>query len=236
MDRTPTDLPLSWHDDGTPIFERGDFIRQARPLPPSQEEPSVIYDELMLPEHRHLRPELRFNLIVLPASTGEMAQVAWLGRSAPDIKHGYRYPRLLQALDSSCTILLQRWTEPGKVTDFIKLSMQPLHLAAVPSNYEVILVNSSQHSPARFVEIQAKEEVRDTENLETLAGSGYLIKSDGGFLPNQNYDELPVPRIKPGLDGFRFLQARPLYMMLTSYPKGFDFIDPPRPEFFIGAV
>ena len=143
---------------------------------------------------------------------------------------------MIQGLDSSCRVILQRWDEKGKVNDFLLLGLQPLLLAVVPPNYETILLNASTESPARFFELQAREEQRNTDILEELNGPGYLVKADGGFEPNTNYDELPVPRIQPGLNGFRFLQRRPLYEMLTGYPKGFDFIDPPRPEFFAGAV
>ena len=114
--------------------------------------------------------------------------------------------------------------------------MSPLQFAVVPPTYECILINLSKDSTARFFELQAREEKRNIEQLTELNGSGYLQLADGKLKPNQNYDELPIPRIHPGLVSFRFLSRRPLYQMLTQFPKGFDFIDPPRNEFFAGAV
>ena len=234
MESTPTNLPLSWHDDGTPIFERGDIIRQARPLLPHNSQYSVMYDDLMLPEHRHLRPEVRFNMIVLGAIPNSSNQ-AWLGKSYPDPKRNVVFGRVIQALDRSCRVILQRSESTGKVNDFVVLNMLPLQLAVVPPTYETVLMNRSEEIPARFFEIQAREEKRNTEDLESLQGSGYLLNGSN-VTPNPKYEELVIPRFTPGQVSFRFLQRRPLYEMLTSYPKGFDFIDPPRPDFFAGSV
>jgi hypothetical protein len=202
-----TGLPLDWHGDGTPIFLRGDFIRDPRDLPPGT---GKIYDNIILPEHKSLRPELRFNLLRIPALEGHnSAQSIWLGKSNPD---------------------------PKVVTDFVMLTMQPLQLAVVPPTYETIVLNASDNLPARFFELQAKEELRDIETIGRLEGPGYILQSSGQLVPNTNYNELPIPRIHPGLEEFKFLQRRPLYEMLTSYPKGFDFIDPPNDLFFSGSV
>lgn len=236
MEQVPTALPLSWHPDGTPIFERGDFIRQPRPLLPSDDNSAVMYDELMLPEHKHLRPELRFNLVVLEPSINREANQAWLGKSYPDEKRDFIFGRVIQALDSSCRVILQRWSEPGKVTDFVMLAMQPLQLAIVPPTYECVVLNYSTQTPARFFELQAREEVRNVDTIKAMQGTGYLLLTARELEVNKNYDELPIPRIHPGLTAFRFLQRRPLYEMLTHYPIGFDFIDPPRHDFFAGAV
>jgi len=236
MDQTPTFLPLSWHTDGTPIFERGDLIRQSRPLAPYEQNEAVIYDDLILPEHKHLRPELRLNLIVIQSSAGTLAHHGYIGQSEPDPRHASVYPRLIQALDSTCRVILQRHNEPDCLNDFILFTLQPLQLIAVPPTYQTVLTNSAESSPARFLELQAREESRGLDLLKQQAGPGYHLKTAGGFQANEKYRELPVPRIRPGLDDFRFLQRRPIYEMLTAYPKGFDFIDPPRPEFFTGAI
>lgn len=230
-------LPLEWHPDGTPIFQRGDIIRPARPMDPDH---GVIYDNLILPEHKHLRPEIRFNLINIPpvegGETNELVSSLWLGKSYPEEKRGFVFGRIIQALDATCRVTLQRWTEPGKITDFVTLIMQPLQLAMVPPTYECILSNVSDDIPARFFELCAYEESRNTDTINSYGGPGYLMKKDGTLLPNQNYDELPIPRFHPGLDTFKFLQRRPLYKMFTQFPKGFDFIDPPHDEFFAGSV
>jgi hypothetical protein len=229
-----TGLPLDWHGDGTPIFLRGDFIRDPRDLPPGT---GKIYDNIILPEHKSLRPELRFNLLRIPALEGHnSAQSIWLGKSNPDPKRGFVFGRIIQAMDESCRIILQRWSTPGVVTDFVMLTMQPLQLAVIPPTYETIVLNASDNLPARFFELQAKEELRDIETIGRLEGPGYILQSSGQLVPNTNYNELPIPRIHPGLEEFKFLQRRPLYEMLTSYPKGFDFIDPPNDLFFSGSV
>ena len=64
MEKVATALPLDWHPDGIPIFLRGDLIRDPRPLEPANAE---IYDNIILPEHKHLRPEIRLNLIRIPS-------------------------------------------------------------------------------------------------------------------------------------------------------------------------
>ncbi|MCY3413901.1 MAG: hypothetical protein INQ03_19820 [Candidatus Heimdallarchaeota archaeon] len=228
-------LPLDWHNDGTPIFNRGDIIRPSRPTEPSI---GITYDNLMLPEHRHLRPELRFNLHVIPPgnTTTDQASSIYLGKSYPDSKRGFIFGRIIQALDPTCRVILQRWERTGIVTDFVQLICQPLHLAMVPPTYESVLINAAVDAPARFFEIQAWEEARNIDTIKSLGGPGYILKKDGGLIPNSNYDELPIPRIHPGLDGFKFMSRRSLYEMLTHYPKGFDFIDPPYDEFFAGSV
>lgn len=229
-------LPLDWHTDGTPIFNRGDIIRPARPIEPSN---GIIYDNLILPEHKHLRPEVQFNLLVIPPnkeSHSDFVPSIWLGKSYPDRKRGYVFGRVIQALDSSCRVTLQRWTEIGKITDFVSLIMQPLQLAMVPPSYEAILSSVVIDRPARFFELCASEEVRNIDTIRSLEGPGYLQKMDGKLEVNINYDELPIPRFHPGLDGFKFMTRRSLYEMFTHFPKGFDFIDPPHDEFFAGSV
>ncbi|MDH5402490.1 MAG: hypothetical protein OEZ01_00450 [Candidatus Heimdallarchaeota archaeon] len=232
MELTPVGLPLDWHEDGTPIFLRGDFIRPARKMIPHH---SVIYDHLMLPEHLHLLPELRFNLFVLESSKNTTEEI-WLGKSAIDEKRGYIFGRIIQALDSTGRIIIQRSSDIGKVNDFIIYSLQPLQFVVIPANYECVLLNQSRETPARFVELQSREEVRDVSSLTLLEGSGYRQKIDGKLEPNSNYDELPIPVIKPAFDEFRFIRRRPLYEMITSFPQGFDFIDPPNESFYTGSV
>ncbi len=226
-------LPLDWHPDGTPIFLRGDIIRPARPIAPH----GLVYDNLILPEHKHLRPELQFNLHLIPPTvTDEFIPSIWLGKSYPDARRGFVFGRIIQALDATCRVTLQRWTEPGKITDFVVMIMQPMQLAMVPPTYECVLSNVSEDMPARFFELRAYEEVRNTDTISSLDGPGYRLKKDGNLVPNDKYDELSIPRFHPGLDGFRFMTRRSLYEMFTHYPRGFDFIDPPHDEFFAGSV
>ena len=235
MENTPTHLPLGWHEDGTPIFNRGDFIRTGRPLPPTLSNDAIIYDELILPEHRHLRPEIKFNLILLKKSTNKFAQTVWLGKSSIDEKTGFTYPRIIQSLDSTGRILLQRTDSKGIVSDIVILVMNPLHLAIIPSNYETVLFNLSTQSPSRFFELNAREEIKNIDHLKSMNGPGYILKSNGDLEVNKNYSEIPIPRFQPGLENFKFLQKRPLYEMLTHYPKGFDIFDPPNHSFFLGS-
>lgn len=230
-------LPIKFHDDGTPVFERTDLIRPPIPLPGVNN--PVIYQNLILPEHRALMPECRFNMIVLPPKNEHITR-AWLGKSQEDPKTHLGFGRVLQAMDSTSRIVLQRMRREippryGYIDDFIILNMNQMQLAIVPPNYEVEIVNFGP-KPVRFFELKAKEEVRDIGQIKELNGMGYIVKDDGGLQPNSNYSELPIPRFQPGLDQFKFLKKRPLYKMFTQYPKGFDFIDPPDLTFFHGAL
>ena len=232
MEKLPLGLPLDWHPDGTPIFMRGDFIRDARPLQPN----GVIYDDLTLPEHRHLHPISKFNMFILPPSLEEKLTETWLGQSYPDIRHGQKFGRIIQALDISCRVILQRWESAGYITDFLYFTLQPLEYVVVPPVYETILLNASNNGPARFFEIQAREEKRNVDNIGKLNGTGYLALTEGKLLPNAEYYELPIPRIIPGLVEFKFLRRRSLYDSYIGLAKLFDFIDPPVEGFFIGGV
>lgn len=175
-------------------------------------------------------------MILMAPNQRDRANEAWLGKSYPDPKRDFQFGRVIQALDSTCRVILQRWEKPGYISDYVMLSMQSLQLAVVPPNYETILVNVSGKTPARFFEMQAREEKRNTDVITELKGPGYIVKSSGQLEVNAEYDELPIPRIHPGLTEFKFLKRRPLYEMFAQYPKGFDFIDPPRLDFFSGAV
>lgn len=229
-------LPVSFHEDGTPIFERSDIIRPAIPL--EGEENPQIYQNLIIPEHRSRIPLLRFNLIVLPGNTSGVTR-AWLGKSKLTSSEPHPFGRVIQSLDYTGRIILQRQNkhdpELDAIDDFVVLNMQPMQLAVIPPEYEVELVNIG-NSPARFFEVQAKEETRDFERLIMNDGMGYIYQRDGNLQPNTAYDELSIPRIQPGLDSFKFLQKRPLYTMLVQYPQGFEFMDPPDPSFFHGAI
>lgn len=233
MEKLPLGLPLDWHTDGTPIFLRGDFIRDPRTLFPNT---GVIYDNLVLPEHRHLHPNSRFNMLILPPSNTDKLNEIWLGQSNPDKKRGFKFGRIIQALDRSCRVILQRWEISGKITDFIYFTLQPYEYTIISPVYETILVNGSSDSPARFFEIQAREEVRNIDDITKLEGPGYLPYDKGKLLPNSNYDELPIPRITPGLVEFKFLKRRSLYDSYVGLAKFFDFIDPPIESFYIGSV
>ena len=232
MEKLPLGLPLDWHPDGTPIFQRGDFIRDPRSLPPNS---GVIYDNIVLPEHRSLHSNSRFNMIVLPPTVEDKLNEIWLGQSYPDRKRGYKFGRIIQALDITCRVIIQRWEKPGYVTDFVYFTLQPLEYVIVPPVYETILLNASTDTPARFFEIHAKNEKRNTETILELDGTGYLAYQKGKLLPNKNYDELPIPRITPGLFEFKFLKRRSLYTNYIGFAKLFDFIDPPNDGFFVGG-
>lgn len=230
-------LPLKFHDDGIPIFERGDIIRD--PIAVKGSGNALLYRELFLPEHRALCPDIRFNLYVLPAAE-EKETRAWIGKTMQESRATIMYGRVFQALDHDCIVIVQRnyndgIPNNGKIDDFVLLHLTPMQLAVIPPGYEVELVNISKHA-AKFFEIQAREEVRSTEQLESREGTGYIYKFEGKVEPNSNYEELPIPRFQPGLDSFKFMKKRPLYKMLTQYPKGFEFMHPPNPLFFHGAL
>ncbi|MHA2033448.1 MAG: hypothetical protein ACW99Q_29090 [Candidatus Kariarchaeaceae archaeon] len=233
MEKLPLGLPLDWHTDGTPIFQRGDFIRDPRPLAPNS---GNIYDNIVLPEHRHLHPNTKFNMLILPPSKLDKLEEIWLGQSYPDKKRGFKFGRIIQALDITCRVILQRWHKQGYVTDFIFFTLQPFEYVIVPPVYESILLNASSDAPARFFEVQAKEEKRNIESIKELGGSGYLGYKEGKLLPNTNYDELPILRITPGLIEFKFMKRRSLYDTYVGLAKLFDFMDPPNEGFFIGGV
>ena len=233
MEKLPLGLPLDWHSDGTPIFLRGDFIRDPRPMGPNS---GVIYDNLVLTEHRSLHPNSKFNMLILPPSNEEKLEEIWLGQSFPNNRHGLKFGRIIQALDSSCRVILQRWFDKGYVNDFIYFTLQPLEFVIVPPVYETVLLNASYESPARFFEIQAREEKRNIDCMTDLQGTGYLAHRMGKLTPNSNYDELPIPRITPGLTEFKFLKRRSLYESYVRLAKYFDFIDPPIEGFYIGGV
>ncbi len=233
MEKIPIGLPLDWHTDGTPIFLRGDIIRDPRNLEPHK---GVIYDNIILPEHKHLQPNSKFNILVLPPSNQEKLEEIWLGQSYPGTRHGLKFGRIIQSIDNSCRVILQRWLEKGYITDFIYFTLQPLEYVIVPPVYETILLNGSNESPARFIEVQAREEKRNTDIIKELEGSGYTAHQGGRLIPNSNYNELPIPRITPGLVEFKFLKRRALYESYIGLAKYFDFIDPPIEGFFIGGV
>lgn len=219
-------LPLDFHDDGTPIFNRGDFIRD--PIPLFGNNDPLLYDNLILPEHRHLRPEIKFNLIVLPPAK-ENPTTAF-------VNERNRFGRVIQALDPNCTALVQQRTDITRVRRFFVYHMRPMQFILPPPAYETQLVNNSRERPARFFEINAREEQRTLKELIDLEGFGYQLTMKGNLEPNPKYDELPIPEIRQGLDQFKFLINRPLYTILVSYPQGFSFIDPSNVQFFSGSV
>ncbi len=230
-------LPIRFHEDGTPVFERNDIIRPPIPLPGVNS--PVLYQNLILTEHRALMPECRFNMIVLPPRGEEITRL-WLGKSKEDPRTHIGFGRIIQAMDSTSRIILQRMSRRGVprygyIDDFVILTMSHMQLAVIPPGYEVEIVNFGTKA-ARFFELKAKEEVRDIGQIEELGGMGYIMTDDGSLRPNENYSELPIPRFQPGLDQFKFLKKRPLYQMFTQYPQGFNFIDPPDLTFFHGAL
>ncbi len=240
MEKIDIGLPIDFHPDGTPIFGRSDIIRDNRPLTPN----GLIYDNMILPEHRSLRPEISINLIVIPSveyienddDDVPISPMAYLGRSKIDEKRGYAFGKILQGLDNNCRIILQRWKKPGYVTDAIVFALKPLQFVIVPPNYEVTLINASNNEPARFIELCAKDEIRETKYLEEFNGPGYVLRQDGSMISNYHYNELPIPRIQQGHETYRFLRRLPLYRMFIEFPRGFDFIDSSDNSFYVGAV
>ena len=102
--------------------------------------------------------------------TNKFAQTVWLGKSSIDEKTGFTYPRIIQSLDSTGRILLQRTDSKGIVSDIVILVMNPLNLAIIPSNYETVLFNLSTQSPSRFFELNAREEIKNIDHLKSMNG------------------------------------------------------------------
>ncbi len=224
--KVPYGLPLDFHDDGTPIFNRGDFIRD--PIPMNGANYPVLYQNLILPEHRALNPSIQFNLHVLPPATDQPTTSLLSGIT--------EYGRIIQALDPNCTVAIQKRTSKTKVQRFYLYHLKPLQFCVVPPRYDTQLINNSSEKPAKFFELKAKEDTRNIEDLLELNGLGYTMTMTATLEPNKNYDELPIPEIRPGLEQFKILIPRPLYTIYTLNPQAFSFIDPPNHAFFSGAV
>ncbi len=217
-------LPLDFHDDGTPIFNRGDFIRD--PIPLTGDNNPVIYENLILPEHRHLFPNIKFNLIVLPPATDKPTSAYLNEKNA--------FGRIIQALDPNCSAAIQLRDAKTIVKRFYLYHINPMRLVLPPPNFETQLLNNSTERPARYFEIQEKDEKRIFKELLELDGFGYKMKMDATLDPNPNYDELPIPEIRQGLEQFRFINTRPLYTMMVEYASSLQSLQ--SPQFFSGAI
>ena len=148
-------------------------------------------------EDRMKEYHLRYDVTVIPPGNLGMEYVKTAGHYHPSLPNSeLTYGETYEVLEGTAHYLLQN-DEGGKVTDVILVEAKAGDKVIIPPNYGHITINPSNRSIMMTNWVSSVfSSVYD--QIKENKGGAYFETSDGKFIKNDNYDDLPEIRfLKP---------------------------------------
>lgn len=168
---------------------------------------------------------LRYDLTVIPPAVLCGEKVKTKGHYHPANPSGVGYPEVYEVLEGSAHYLLQN----RDLSDVVLIEAGAGARVIIPPSYGHVTINP-QNSTLIMANIVSTEFSSDYGEYEKKQGAAYYELSDGSFIRNPRYSQIPPLR---RLDGKRMgmrcpLCPVPLYSMVGSYGEGLLFLNKPE--------
>ncbi|MHA1852198.1 MAG: glucose-6-phosphate isomerase family protein [Candidatus Heimdallarchaeaceae archaeon] len=193
-----------------------------------------VYEDVRAVEHKEMWKEVRFDIVVIwPRRLGkEYGKIIGYYRSIAD--NGYHYPEIYQVVEGYAEFLLQ---QPGekheKVKKVVTIRAQKQELIVIPPAYGVTIINPTTEK-AVLSRIRARDAEEITKEYERTKGECYYRIEKGKWIPNKNYEELPMLRLEEPQNKWKIMKRGiPIYEAQIYNPKTTETLVYPDPTEFI---
>jgi len=194
----------------------------------------TVYKNLILKEHKELWGEVEHDIVIIyPGKMGnEYNKTIGQYRSIAD--NGFHYPEIYQVIYGYAEFLLQQpRNKHEQVKDAVLIRAQKYEIVVIPPAYGVTIINPSEKS-AVLARVRAKEAEEIVEEYKRTRGECYYRLTDGKWVFNTNYNELPVLRLEEPQNKWRLMKRGiPVYMAHIYNPKKSRGLVEPDPAEFI---
>lgn len=188
-----------------------------------------MYRDLWLDPHKEiiLKNDLRYDITVIPPCLMGKEFVKTQGHHHPDCVPGLSYTELYEVLEGEAHFLLQR-QRGGVVEDVVLIKARAGDKAPIPSNYGHVTINPG-NSPLKLANWVSRRFSSIYEEYKLRKGGAYYELSDGSFLRNPNYDQVPELRIIEAreLSELNIRKGKPIYDLIET-PENLRFLNQPQ--------
>ncbi len=180
-------------------------------------------DHSLMKEH-----ELRYDITIIPPSNLGLEYVKTAGHYHPFIEGTkYTYPEVYEVLSGVAHYLLQK-SEDSQITDMILIEAKEGDKVIVPPNYGHVTINPS-NKELKMANWVSNEFSSIYDPYRNCRGAAYFELTDGKFIPNENYKNLPKLRyLKPSnLSEIGFYKNKEMYGLIHQ-PEKLDYLNNPQ--------
>lgn len=144
---------------------------------------------------------LRYDITIIPPNKLGLEFVKTAGHYHPFLPDSdITYPEIYEVLEGEAHYLLQRREEEGnteKITDVVVVKAKKGDKVIIPPNYGHVTINPSE-ATLKMANWVARSFSSIYEPMERKGGASYFELTNGEFIKNDNYEEVP---------GIRFLKS-----------------------------
>ncbi|MDY6771473.1 MAG: glucose-6-phosphate isomerase family protein, partial [Candidatus Nanohaloarchaea archaeon] len=188
-----------------------------------------MYRDLMLEKHRQAikGAKARYDITVMPPNTLGKEYVKTKGHYHPEAAPGVSYPEIYEVIQGEAHYLLQR-KEENEVTDVIVVEAEAGDKVIIPPNYGHITINPSD-TELRMANWVSRKFESIYEDITEKRGGVYYETTDGEFVENDHYDQVPeLRRRKPvQVPDLGITNDKPMYKMIQD-PDNLAFLNKPQ--------
>lgn len=190
-----------------------------------------MYRDLSLSKRDHSiiqENELRYDITIMPPSNLGLEHIKTAGHYHPLIKgSNYTYPEVYEVLSGMAHYLLQK-SENSKITDVILVEAREGDKVIVPPNYGHVTINPS-NKELKMANWVSNQFSSIYDPYRECAGAAYFELTDGNFLKNKNYENLPeIRHFKPSnLSKLGFYKNKEMYGLIHD-PEKLGYLNDPH--------
>jgi glucose-6-phosphate isomerase len=187
-----------------------------------------MYRDLWLEGDRDriLANDLRYDITLIPPRRLGREFVKTKGHYHPECAPGLSFPELYEVLGGRAHLLLQK---PGKrgIADVVLVEAGPRDKVLIPPNYGHVTVNPGPKE-LRMANWVSRRFTSIYEDYVKKRGAAYFELTDGTFLANPAYGELPsLRRLRPAeLPELGIERGKPIYELIRE-PEKLEFLNRP---------
>ncbi|MDF2954612.1 MAG: Oxalate decarboxylase/archaeal phosphoglucose isomerase [Candidatus Alkanophagales archaeon MCA70_species_2] len=175
------------------------------------------------------RRGLRYDITIIPPRTLGKEFVKTAGHYHPKVPGSdHTYAELYEVLEGEAHFLLQKLEADGSISDVVVVKAKSGNKMVVPPNYGHVTINPAKKT-LKMANLVFKNFSSIYEPYREKGGAAYFELTDGDFVRNENYGELPElrflepPRVKELSRRIYELIDEPLLEFLKN-PSGYEWL------------
>jgi len=188
-----------------------------------------MYRDLWLEEDHEtiVKNDLRYDITLIPARSIGKEFVKTKGHYHPECSTGVSFPEIYEVLEGEAHYLLQR-PEAGKIVDAVLVEAAPGDKVVIPPNYGHVTINPGS-KPLKMANWVSRKFSSIYGDYVERRGAAYYELTDGTFMKNPSYDEVPALRkiTPPEFPELSLEKKTPMYNLIKE-PEKLAFLNKPQ--------